>query len=338
MALPSRREELLAAWRALTGHADKEGWRTINVGFGGPCRLLAGRRFPGNEEALLVGFGSVRVPPAVQLPQGQGFAVSKADLGREGVARVWIALCRQSAGSLDLFAMMADDVVSTLDRLHGVDDERRFEIFLARIQAWQDFMRRADYVLGPEAELGLFGELEFLLRLISAGMPAAKGIEAWRGPLQGLQDFQFGTGAIEVKSTVSSNGFPAQVGSLEQLDDSLMQPIFVVGMRFVLDGSSLTLPQQVAKVRAILHEEPAILTAFNTLVLHAGFLDIAAADYSRRFLSIGMRTLRVDETFPRLIGANVPIQITKARYQIDLDLISGGDLDLAVAFEQLGVM
>jgi hypothetical protein len=36
----------------------------------GPRRLRAGRHFPGNEEALLVGFTSVHVPPAAQLPQG----------------------------------------------------------------------------------------------------------------------------------------------------------------------------------------------------------------------------------------------------------------------------
>src|SRR3546814_665484 len=43
-------EELLAAWRALAGHQESEGWRTIQVVYGGSCRFLAGRHFPGNEE------------------------------------------------------------------------------------------------------------------------------------------------------------------------------------------------------------------------------------------------------------------------------------------------
>src|SRR5688572_29231179 len=53
MALRSEGEELVAAWRALAGDQAAEGWRTIPIVPVGPCRLLAGRHFPGNEEALL---------------------------------------------------------------------------------------------------------------------------------------------------------------------------------------------------------------------------------------------------------------------------------------------
>lgn len=339
MALQSRREELLAAWRALAGNQEGEGWRTIPVAHGGPCRFLAGRRFPGNEEALLVGFNSVRVPPGYHLPEGHGFLVSQASLAGDGVDRVWIALGRQSAGSLDLFAMMTDDVVTTLQGLRDADDERLFNMFLARIKAWQDFMRRGgDGVLSPEAEVGLFGELEFLHNLISAGLPAATAVEAWQGPLDGIQDFILGPGAIEIKSTVSPSSFPATIGSLDQLDDSLTRPIFLAGIRLALTNSGRTLPDQVVGLRTLMADESAALSLFDTRLLHAGFLEGTADRYTRRFSRMTTRMLHVTDGFPRLTRANVAIEIRRARYEIDLDLISTGDLKVGHALRQLGMI
>lgn len=339
MALQSRREELLAAWRALTGNQEGEGWRTIPVAHGGPCRFLAGRRFPGNDEALLVGFNSVRVPTGDHLPEGRGFLVSRASLAGDGADRVWITLCRQSAGSLDLFAMMTDDVLTTLQGLRGADDERLFNMFLARIRAWQDFMRQGgDGVLPPEAEVGLFGELEFLQDLISAGVPAAIAVDAWRGPLDGIQDFILGPGAIEVKSTVSPSSFPAAVGSLDQLDDSLTRPIFVAGIRLALTTSGRTLPDQLVGLRSLMADEPAALGLFGARLLHAGFVDGVADRYTRRFVRVSTRMLHVTDDFPRLTRANVAIEIRRARYEIDLDLISAGDLQIGHALRQLGMI
>ena len=100
MAPPSEEEELVAAWRALSGNPAAEGWRTIPIASPSPCQLLAGRHFPGNQEALLVGFALSKLPSAEQFPQGHGFLVTSADLGGDESGRVWIALCRQSAGRL----------------------------------------------------------------------------------------------------------------------------------------------------------------------------------------------------------------------------------------------
>ena len=339
MALQSERDELLAAWRALTGHCADEGWRTIPVAFGGPCRIRAGRHFPGNEEALLVGFSSGHIPPADQLPQGRGFLVSRADIEDEGTNLWWIALRRQSAGSLDLFAMMVVDVVGTLAGLANVNDGRTMQVFLARIRAWQEFMRRgADGVLSEEAEVGLFGEIEFLQQLIAAGLPPTVTIDAWKGPLDELQDFRVGTGAFEVKSTLSSRGFPAVIGSLEQLDDSLINPLYLVAVRLALGASGVTLPEKISDIRDSLTDDSPALACFNTRLLHAGYFNEFAERYIRRFTCTGSRLLRVCDDFPRLTRGSVAIAIREARYGIDLDLVPDGDIGLLDSLMQLGVM
>lgn len=337
MAQPNRKEELLAAWRALTGNSEQEGWRTIPISHKCACHLQAGRHFPGNEEALIIGFSSSLVVNADQLPQGHGFIVSKGKQDDKG-DHTWITLRRQTAGSLELFSMMADDIVSTLEGLGASTDERLYGKFLARIKAWQEFMKRGnDGVLGAEAEIGLVGELETLMELISVGVSCSDAVEAWQGPLDGVHDFVFGTGAIEVKTTVSASGFPATVGSLEQLDDLLVRPIFLAGVKLAMNASGRTLPELVDELRGMMFDDHAALSDFNIRLLHGGFFDIYADRYSRRFFRTALRLLKVTTEFPRITKGNVAVGIINARYEIDLDLVQSENVRIEDALRQLGV-
>lgn len=64
MAQQNELDRLRAAWWALAGQSEDEGWRTIPIESSGARQLLAGRQFPGNEEAILVGFSSIHMPLA----------------------------------------------------------------------------------------------------------------------------------------------------------------------------------------------------------------------------------------------------------------------------------
>ena len=339
MALQSKLDDLLTAWRALTAQDDAEGWRTIAVAVDDSIRVLAGRRYPEDEEALLFGFSSIHVPPADRLPHGRGFTVTRIDIGNAGADRVWIALTRQPAGSLELFAMVAHDIISTLSALRDNDDERLFHAFLARIWAWQEFMKKGNEgILGPEAEVGLFGELELLRYVIEQGIDRSTAVAAWMGPLGGLQDYSFGTGAIEVKSTVSVAGFPATITSLEQLDDSLISPIYLMGIKLALEESGRTLPEQITDLRNSLLTDASARVMFDSRMLHAGYMESAAPHYKRRFSLSEARMFVINGTFPRLTRHNVPDAVRGARYEIDLDLVVSDSIHLTDALKNLGVV
>jgi len=280
MVPQSKKEELLVSWRALAGQAAGEGWNSIPISTDVRCRVLAGRHYPGNEEAILFGFSAIRVPPADQLPQGHGFLVSKVEsCDIPGQSSIWIALSRQQSGSLDLFVTMADDIIITLNGLNHVNDEGLFQVFLGRIRAWQSFMHHEQTgLLSPENELGLFGELELLRGLLLSGVPANFVIEGWQGPFDGIHDFRLGNGAIEVKTTLSPASFPARINSLEQLDHSLVQPLFLAGIRLALDSSGITLPEQIDELRNILNKTPEALAMFASALLNAGFSKLLPID------------------------------------------------------------
>lgn len=339
MVAPADMNDLQAAWRALAGGRDGEGWRTVPIDSAAPCLLLAGRRLPRDEEAVLVGFQGIRaMPPDSGLPQGQGFEVSRLTSDPIGGNRIWFALARRAEGSLELFVMMTEDLVRLLEADTMQDSEDGLlRQFLSRIRAWQEFMGRHQYgVLPPEAELGLFGELVVVLQVIDAGMPALRALESWKGPLGGLQDFMLGSGGIEVKTTLSTGGFPATITSLEQLDDSLHQPIFLAAVRVALSPSGLTLPTMVDAMRERLSSSQDALALLEVRLMQAGFLQIAARHYSRRFAHATTAILPVRDNFPRLTRIYVHPAIRRVRYEIDLDLVEASDIGLVRALEMLG--
>lgn len=338
MVQQNNQNRLQSAWRALAGDGIGDGWRTIPIEIGGTCRLLAGRHFPDDKEAILVGFNSITVPSDDHLPRGRGFQVEKVTYKVPGITDTWISLSRQAAGSIEMFARMAEDIMNMLCAYDHANDEELFKLFLYRIKAWQEFMERGrSEILGHEEEIGLFGELSFLKKLLEAKVPAIIALEGWHGPLDGLQDFSFGTGAIEVKSTLATNGFYATISSLEQLDESLIQPLFIAGIKLSLDRCGITLPEVIAGLRHVFSDNYIALGLFDSLVLHAGFLECCSGSYERRFLYKGMMVLPVDADFPSLTRADVNIAIMRARYELDLGLVSSDEIELNQALKELGV-
>ncbi len=336
MARPSK--EFLMAWSSLSGTDIQPGWMSIALPSAGLVELRAGRRSPDNAEALLAGFPSARLTAADKLPEGQGFAVERAD--PEGNGQLWLALTRKTAGSAELFAAMACDVVGVLDdaAAAGADEPKLVRIFIGRVGAWQEFMRKGNQALSPEAEIGLIGELTLLRAIIDAGVPSAPAIESWVGPLDGIQDFELGTGAVEVKTTLSTTGFLAKIGSLDQLDDSIRQPLFVAGTRLKQTASGQNLPEIVEAMQLAIKGDTESERLLTERLLAAGYINSHADRYPRRFDPAGIRIVEVTNDFPRLILGTIPAGITRVMYEIDLDKVSGENVDAEEALKKLGVI
>ena len=335
---PRTDDFLQSAWRALEDDSRGDGWRTISIETVGRCRILAGRHFQGGEESLLVGFTPTGIViDSGPLPRGRGFRVESVKEKMPGDVRTWVALTRQPDGSAVIFARMADDVLVML-RSHDGSDAELFRLFTGRIRAWQAFMERGwDEMLGATAEVGLVGELSFLRQLLDTGVSESVALDGWRGPLDGLHDFALGTGAMEVKASVASGEFPAVVGSLEQLDNSLVQPLFLVGIRLALDASGQALPTLVAGIDARLCGDAAARARFRDLIIRAGFMAGTSMRYCRRFRHVETAIFLVGGEFPRLTRGNVVRAIRRIRYELDLNMVDVPRVELVGALAVLQV-
>ena len=329
-------DDIELAWRSLRDSADTSGWRSISIATIGPCYLLAGLSFPEKNEALLASFSSSAIPAAEKLPEGQGFVVSRAEPNGDGLT--WLALTRSAHGSLELFSAMVADVAHAMDAEQSADEKRLLRVFLGRIRAWQEFMRKGAQSLSPESEIGLVGELTLLRAIIDAGLPLASAIESWVGPLDGVHDFEIGTGSLEVKATLSAAGFPAKIGSLEQLDDSVRQPLFLAGVRLRQTETGQGLPELVAEMRDIAAGEPEAVRLLSERLIAAGYFDAHADLYVRRFALADTRVVEVKEGFPRLTPGSVLLGVTGATYGIDLDKAAGPNIPASDALKKLGAI
>lgn len=331
MAHPS--EEVALAWSSLSGASGQDGWRAIPIVSPMGCDLRAGRRSPDNEEAILAGFTATSIPTAEKLPDGQGFTVERVDLGD---GKSWLALTRKSPGSAELFLAMACDVIGAVESDGTADSKRLARAFLGRVRAWQEFMRKGAQALSPEEEIGLVGELAVLREIIEAGMPVDLAVGSWVGPNDANQDFEIGTGAIEVKSTISPLGFPARISSLAQLDDSVRQPLFVVGVRLAQSVAGQSLPELVASIRQTVSASQEATRLFNDKVIAAGYFSAHEGSYPRKFVATPPRVVEVKAGFPRLTRGTVPSGITEAKYSLDLESLLSQSIGIELALRKLG--
>ncbi|MCF8173376.1 MAG: PD-(D/E)XK motif protein, partial [Candidatus Methylopumilus sp.] len=171
--------------------------------------------------------------------------------------------------------------------------------------------------------------------IIEAGVPSALALEAWVGPLDGIQDFEIGTGAIEVKATLSAVGFPARIGSLEQLDDSVRQPLFLAGIRLRQISNGKNLPDFISELRQSITGDAEAERLLSERLIAAGYFADHADRYPRRFDVVSTRIVEVTEGFPRLTPGRVPQGISKALYEIDFDRAPGVNIGTTEALKKL---
>jgi hypothetical protein len=335
MATPNEMK-FAEAWRALDKETTKPGWNTLPISTDSGSLLLAGRHHPRNQESMLIGFTVAGLPRQATLPACKGFTVETVELPFQGSRYYCLAITRQPAASIDIFSAMLDDIVAVLEHKSRSEADH-ISAVIERILGWQRFMSREDDgVLRAEDEVGLLGELHVLRSLIGSGLPISEAVDWWQGPIDSLHDFVCPRGDIEVKSSVRAGAFSANVGSLDQLDESLVQPLYLAAVQFSLSASGLRLPQHIDSVRGLLSSDPAIIGAFEGKLLAAGYHQVSAARYHRQFSYLLTSLYEVHEDFPRLTRSKVPAGVVDAKYRLEIDASKFGALPLNDVLKRIG--
>ncbi len=233
----------------------------------------------------------------------------------KGQVQVRLRLARPAFA--DLYQHLCADVTSSF--LSSGSEELAVEALRARVGHWQRFMQTAgDQGLSAEGQLGLYGELVVLKRLIEAGSSPVKAIEGWQGPLGANQDFMFGTAALEVKSTATNIESLISVTSERQLDDTGLENLFLCHLSFDRrKGTPGTLPALVEEIENLVGNT--LVPAFEDRLLAAGYhrahrglyLDVG---YTKRKLT----HYRVSALFPRIVPKDLRAGVEDVRYSVQL--------------------
>jgi len=327
-------EGILRSWRVLARQEGGEDWQFVHLADIGPVSIEVGCRFPGGREALIVSFPRSTSPGPGGLPDGKGFDVVLLRDEAMFRDRIAISLVRRLEGSLDIFTVMATDVLRCLEAVDTKNPRDLADAFIGRVSDWQSFMSRKRRPLSSERQLGLMGELWFLDRLMQTRLGAA-AVDCWQGPLHSAQDFLVGAGAVEVKSSLTGRTFLARINSLEQLDAD-RTPLFLAALRFDVVDDGTDLVGMVAHLRERM-AEAGLSRVFEALLLLSGYEDDHAEHYRRKLGLLDARAFRVGPDFPCLRRQAIPQQVRKLVYTLDVDALEQPALLLDDALSEFGI-
>lgn len=315
-------EQLRSAWNALVEPEGGEGYSYLPLSKHALIECFAARRFPENKEAILISFPNLVELSGHELPSGLGFEMRKENTAHfVGKHDVYSVLSTED-GPSELFEAFAADILSALDPADYPSSKLIFSALISRLRSWQEFMKRArSKLMSIEEQTGLFGELVFIKNMLSQNEDPSGILKAWVGPLSKDQDFHIGTGAVEVKSTVSSEGFPASIQSIFQLDDSVRKPLFLGAVRLEVSELGGSLSTLIESMRGHFLEH-GVSGRFRARLEQSGYFEEHADKYPRLLLVSNMRFLRVSNGFPRLTTASLSGVLLGARYKIDIDRIA----------------
>lgn len=176
--------------------------------------------------------------------------------------------------------------------------------------------------LSEEAEVGLFGELLVLLRLIRQ-FGGTSALASWRGPAREEHDFGIDETDVEVKTT-TGEARRHWINDLAQLNPSPNRALWLLSVQLTVGGGDgKTLPELIGLVRSTLTEDGS--AAFSASLLKAGWNEAAAGNYRSTFrLRTKPAAFAVNAGFPALTPATLqvanldPVRFPKVRYIVDL--------------------
>jgi Putative PD-(D/E)XK family member, (DUF4420) len=182
--------------------------------------------------------------------------------------------------------------------------------------------------LSREKEIGLLGELLFLISCIQASDVDA-AIHAWKGFAANEHDFVFPSGGFEIKST-TSEARRHRISGLHQLEPLPGSPLWLISIQLTSGTPSTgrTLTEIVDEVRQLTADHPVL----NRSLARAGWRERDRATYRTHYrLRSTPKAYLVNDKFPALTRAAItrgcahPELIIDATYVIDVTSLPGGD-------------
>jgi hypothetical protein len=262
----------------------------------------------------------------------RGFRVTLEPASTSPLVRARIELAASSFS--ELFDRLCADVIEAL--VAGTTEEKGAAAAWTKLGQWQRFFEKTgNGILSEEKQIGLYGELWMLRRVLQAGSISEQALSAWKGPEAAPQDFAFSGASVEVKTAATSNLHNASISNLAQLDDTGLPALFL--LYIAVDRREHwgeTLVDLVEDIGGLCGD--ALRDILGGKLLSAGYNSAQAAQYSAYGYALRSTTFfAVSPGFPRLVRSEVPAGVTEARYELQLVAASAFQVDEAVCMSAI---
>lgn len=220
----------------------------------------------------------------------------------------------------DTFASLCTNLINTVKDMPSEED--LVKTVINQLERWRNLFDKIRIGgLSNEQQQGLYGELNFLQKIISKKITSSRNaIENWNGPDAALRDFQGCEWAVEVKTTSIGNPQKIIINGERQLDETLLSDLFLYHCSVEVSKlNGETLPDKVEKIRTMLEEDVHALSMFNEKILCVGYIDEESGLYSNRSYKIrNEHYYHIKDDFPRIKEAELRDGVSDVKYSIVL--------------------
>lgn len=202
-----------------------------------------------------------------------------------GLGEVWESgayIIRYPSANRAEMRQFVIDIIHLTDYLNPIESSELI------IERWIQFWRNRE-PLGREQQMGLFGELSVLEKLLVAGNDDA--VENWTGPERATHDFEFDSRHIEVKTTGTYEPI-LDISSLNQLRP--YNPTLYLVLVQMEIGAGETLPKLIANIRDLV--DPNSQELFETKLELARYNDDHAIRYQTEYGTPIFSAVQIDST------------------------------------------
>jgi Putative PD-(D/E)XK family member, (DUF4420) len=315
---------------ALAGKTGSSGW-LLRLAHPLPtCPLFIALEQASRRRAVFLRLPAERVPVRRHWPRCRGLEAVAVRIEQE----THFGVVLKEPRFADVFTALAEDLDRRVAVAGGAAEQAT--VFLGQLARWQKFLSASHDGLGEDEQRGLWGELHFLRAHLLPGL-GAEAVAGWKGGEKAHQDYQFETGAAEVKTTLAKRPQVVRITSERQLDSSGWRALFlhVVALE-TREGGGETLPGLVAALRSALAEEASALEDFEDGLLAYGYLDLHAGRYSERgYLIRSETTFHVRRGFPRLEEKDLPTGVGEVNYGLSLAAVQRFAIETRTAVTRL---
>jgi len=307
-----RIDELWTAMEAEAGYGGA--WWLRLVRPDASCPLFAAMETSTRRRGILLRLPPSDIPSRRRWPRCQGLEPVALEI--DGSAHFGVILKEERFA--DVFSALTEDLIRRVGTATTAPEQA--QAFLGQLARWQKFLTASSDGLTEEAERGLWGEL-YVVRRHLLPLLGSSAIAAWTGPQGAQQDFQFPTGALEVKTTLAKQPQVVRITSERQMDAALWSALFLCVIALdSREGEGDSLPAMVGAVREMLQSDASAREAFEDGLLAAGYLDVHSRLYADRgHLVRSERFFQVGPEFPAIVENELPRGVGSVNYGLAIE-------------------
>lgn len=261
----------------------------------------------------------IRVPCSEALELQSPFReVSLALVNVAGVSVLQVA-----TGAPELYREFVTFSNRVIERIR--DGQSAPDAVLDTLRIWRE-LTSPQSVMSEEMQIGLWGELWVLDRLIESNGPAA--VASWIGPKAEPHDFRLHQDELEVKTTRSVQRVHL-INGVQQLTPTPDYMLHLVSIQVEPSGAAegVGLPEAVTMIRSALERKALRREEFNGLLDRTGYQDQDQGLYLQKLqLRTKPRVIPVDSELPKIDSGSLQSilgdrggLITDVRYRLNVE-------------------